>query len=46
MTVIDEGKDVTAFVANGLSGTIVRLDMELTPAGFAVQHATEIASGY
>jgi len=46
MTVIDEGKDVTAFVANGLSGAIVRLDMELTPAGLAVQHSTEIASGY
>lgn len=46
MTVIDEGKDVTAFVANGLSGTIVRLDMEFTPAGLAVQHSTEIASGY
>jgi hypothetical protein len=46
MTVIDEGKDVTAFVANGPSGTIVRLDMEFTPAGLAVPHSTEIASGY
>jgi hypothetical protein len=46
MTVVDEGKDVTAFVANGLSGTIVRLDMEFTPAGLAVQHSTEIAAGY
>ena len=36
-------KDVIAFVANGLSGTIVRLDMELTPTGFAVQHSVEIA---
>ena len=46
MTVIDEGKDVRAFVANRLSGTIVRLDTEFTPAGLAVQHSTEMASGY
>jgi len=46
MTVIDEGKDVTAFIANGLSGAIVRLDMEITPAGLAVQRSTEIAAGY
>lgn len=46
MTVVEEDRDVTAFIANGLSGTIVRLDMELTPAGFAVQKSTEIGSGY
>jgi hypothetical protein len=37
---------VQAFIANGLSGTIIRLDFELTPAGLALQDSVEIASGY
>lgn len=45
-TVIDHGNSFKVFVANALSGTVVRLDYALTAAGFHLDKATVIASGY
>ena len=47
MTVDDRGGDnVTAFVSNAFAGTVVRLDLHLTPTGVTVTRKTVIASGY
>lgn len=43
---IDEGNQAKLFVANGLSGTIARLNLEIGPHGVSVESATQIASGY
>ena len=42
----DQGSTAKLFVANGLSGTIVRLDLAVNPGGVSLQKATQIASGY
>lgn len=46
MTVNDLGIAVQAFIANGLSGTVVRLDFLVTPTGLTLKDSVEIASGY
>ena len=43
---VDEGKSAQLFVANGLSGTIVRLDLTVGSSGVTLKKATQIASGY
>ena len=42
----DEGNSAKLFVANGLSGTIVRLDLSVGAGGVSLKKATQIASGY
>ncbi len=42
----DAGSSAKLFVANGLSGTIVRFDLLIGPGGVTVKSATQIASGY
>jgi DNA-binding beta-propeller fold protein YncE len=42
----DEGGFAKFFVANGLSGTVVRLDLDVDPSGVHVLRTTQIASGY
>lgn len=43
----DEGSKAKFFVANGLSGTVVRLDLAVDPVkGVTVTGTTQIASGY
>jgi hypothetical protein len=46
MTVDDRGDNVVAFVSNAFAGTVVRLDLHLTPTGVTVMKKTVIASGY
>jgi len=45
-TLIDAGSTAKFFVANGLSGTVVRLDLNVSATGVTVAHTTQIASGY
>jgi hypothetical protein len=42
----DEGDSAKFFVANGLTGTVVRLDLKVSSSGVSVKSATQIASGY
>jgi hypothetical protein len=42
----DEGAKAKFFVANGLSGTIVRVDLVVSSSGVTVDGFTQIASGY
>lgn len=42
----DEGNSAKYFVANGLSGTVVRFDLSVTSNGVSVKNVTQIASGY
>lgn len=42
----DEGTSAKLFVANGLNGTIVRMDLKIGSAGVTLNKATLIASGY
>lgn len=42
----DQGNSAKLFVANGLSGTVVRLDLKVSPGGVSVADVTQIASGY
>jgi hypothetical protein len=42
----DEGDSAKFFVANGLSGTVVRLDLKVSSSGVSVKNVTQIASGY
>jgi hypothetical protein len=42
----DQGSEAKFFVANGLTGTIVRFDLDIGPGGVSVDSATQIASGY
>ena len=46
MTVVDEGNQVIALVSMVLSGTVVRLNLNVSDAGVMVANMTEIASGY
>jgi hypothetical protein len=43
---LDEGNAAKLFVANGLSGTIVRLDLTVGAGGVTLKKGTQIASGY
>jgi hypothetical protein len=45
-TLFDQGNSAKLFVANGLSGTIVRLDLAVGTNGVTLKKATQIASGY
>ena len=42
----DSGGKAKFFVANGLSGAVLRWDLSVTPSGVALLKATQIASGY
>lgn len=42
----DDGDEAKFFVANGLSGTVVRFDLAVSGGGVTVKKATKIASGY
>jgi hypothetical protein len=42
----DEGNKAKFFVANGLTGTIVRVDLVVSSSGVTVDGFTQIASGY
>lgn len=42
----DEGGTAKLFVANALSGAVVRYDLNVSNSGVAVKKATQIASGY
>ena len=43
---LDRGNSAKLFVSNGLSGTVVRLDLTVGAGGVALKKATQIASGY
>jgi hypothetical protein len=43
---LDGGNSAKLFVSNGLSGTVVRLDLTVGAGGAALKKATQIASGY
>jgi hypothetical protein len=45
-TLFDQGNSAKFFIANGLTGTIVRLDLKIGPGGVSVASAAQIASGY
>jgi len=45
-TVYDEGSTAKLFIANGLNGTISRLDLNVSSTGVTVQSTATIASGY
>jgi len=42
----DQGSSAKFFVANGLTGTVVRLDLGVSASGVTVKSITQIASGY
>lgn len=43
---LDEGSTAKFFVANGLTGTVVRFDLSVNMLGVTLTHTTQIASGY
>jgi hypothetical protein len=45
-TLFDQGSTAKLFVANGLDGTVVRLDLAVGSSGVSLTKATHIASGY
>ena len=45
-TLFDQGSTAKLFVANGLNGTVVRLDLAVGSSGVSLTKATQIASGY
>jgi hypothetical protein len=46
MALVDHGGTATAFVTNGLTGTVSRLDFNVSPTGLTLLHSRVIASGY
>lgn len=42
----DGGNSAKLFIANGLNGTVYRLDLKVSSSGVTLEKATEIASGY
>jgi hypothetical protein len=42
----DDGNSAKFFVANGLNGTVVRLDLKVSSSGVSVERETQIASDY
>jgi hypothetical protein len=45
-TLLDEGSSAKFFVANALTGAVVRLDLAVGAGGVTVKSTTQIASGY
>jgi len=45
-TLFDQGDKAKFFIANALTGTVVRFDLEISPTGVDVKNKTQIASGY
>jgi len=45
-TLLDRGDSAELFVANGLNGTVVRLDLVVGSGKVSLKKATQIASGY
>ena len=45
-TLFDQGNKAKFFIANGLTGTIVRLDLVVGASGITVDGETQIGSGY
>ena len=45
-TVFDQKSDVKLFIANGLSGTVSRIDLTVGANGPTIESATQIGSGY
>ena len=45
-TLYDQGSSAKFFVANGLTGTVVRLDLAVSASSVTVQRITQIASDY
>jgi hypothetical protein len=43
---LDNGNSALFFVANSLSGTVVRFDLSVSSSGVTVKNVTQIASGY
>jgi len=46
MTVNDEGSRAQLFVSNVLSGTVTRVNLQISPAGITVESLTRIGSGF
>jgi hypothetical protein len=46
MTVNETGSGIQAFIANGLAGNVIRLDLTVTPTGLTVKDSVVVASGY
>jgi hypothetical protein len=46
MTVNDMGSTVQAFISNGLDGTVIRLDLNVTATSVSVKDSVVIATGY
>jgi hypothetical protein len=46
LTLDDDGDHALLFVSNVLSGTVSRLDLQVSAAGIKVLHRTQIAKGY
>lgn len=44
--VFDQGSQVKLFIANGLTGTVTRLNLAIGPNGPSVESSTQIGSGY
>lgn len=45
-TLFDQGDTAKLFVANGLTGTVVRFDLAVSATGVVIKDKTQIASGY
>jgi hypothetical protein len=45
-TLVDQGDKAKYFVANGLSGTVVRFELDVSASGVTVDNVTQIASAY
>src|SRR5215469_13495239 len=45
-TLFDQGSTAKLFVANGLNGTVVRLDLAVGSSGVSLTKATQVAAGY
>lgn len=45
-TILDQGRTAVLFVANGLTGTVVRFNLNVGTNGVTVEDKTQIASGY
>lgn len=46
MALVDHGDKAIAFVSNGLTGTVSRLDFKVNRDGLKLEHSATIASGY
>jgi hypothetical protein len=46
MTLVDRGSQAIAFITNGLTGTVSRIDFSVSASGLTMQNSKTIASGY